>query len=98
MRIMSLLNNIGLQSTGLIRKQMDDAASKCQNMAQLRKAAEKNPNIQHGTLDSIAPVKVLIMSSVFQRFQLKEKKIESFVAVNTAEIEEFCSSLQSVDE
>ena len=66
-------------------------------MKQLRAAAEKNPTIKDGTLDSIAPVKVL-MSRVFHRLSLKEKKIESFDAATTAEIEEFLSSLKSVDE
>jgi hypothetical protein len=97
---MSLLN-IGLQSIGLMRKQMNDefeaAVAKCKNMKQLRAAAEKNPTIKDGTLDSIAPVKVL-MSSVFHRLSLKEKKIESFAAATTAEIEEFLSSIKSVDE
>ena len=99
-RIMSLLN-IGLQSIGLMRKQMDDefeaAVAKCKNMKQLRAAAENNPTIKDGTLDSIAPVKVLI-SSVFHRLSLKEKKIESFAAATTAEIEEFLSSIKLVDE
>ena len=94
---MSLLN-IGLQSIGLMRKQMNDefeaAVAKCKNMKQLRAAAEKNPTIKDGTLDSIAPVKVL-MSSVFHRLSLKEKKIESFADF---EIEEFLSSIKSVDE
>ncbi|CAB4024059.1 Hypothetical predicted protein [Paramuricea clavata] len=95
------LLNIGLQSIGLTRKQIDDefeaAVAKCKNMKQLRAAAEKNPTIKDGILDSIAPMK-LLMSSVFHRLSLKEKKVESFAIATTAEIEEFLSSIKSVHE
>ena len=57
---MSLLN-LGLQSVGLMRKQMDDAyesiVSGCNSISEVRKAAEKYPNIKGGTADSISAVK-----------------------------------------
>lgn len=41
------------------------ALTRCKNMSQLRKKSGKNPSLKDGTLDRIAPVKVL-MSTVFQ--------------------------------
>ena len=70
--VMPLLN-LGLQSMGVMRKKMDEgyesAVANCNNMAQLRKVAEKNPNVKDDTLDSVLPVKIPI-SSVFQRLEL----------------------------
>ena len=80
---------------------MDDgyesAVANCNSIAQLRKVAEKNSAVKDGTLDSISPVKIL-MSSVFQRLELKGKNIQSFPAATVADIEEFWSSLKLVDE
>ena len=53
--------------------------------------------MKDGTLDSISPVKIL-MSSIFQRLELKGKNIQSFPAATVADIEEFWSSLKLVDE
>ncbi|CAB3995273.1 Hypothetical predicted protein [Paramuricea clavata] len=93
-RIMSLLN-IGLQSIGLMRKQMDDefeaAVAKCKNMKQLRAAAEKNPTIKDGTLDSIAPVK-LLMSCVFHRLSLKEKRSNPSQQPPQPKLKSFCQA------
>ena len=98
--IMSLLN-LGLQCIGLMRKKMDDgcesAVANCNSIAQLRKVAEKNPTVKDGTLDRISPVKIL-MSSVFQRLELKGKNIQSFPAAKVTDIEEFWLSLKLVDE
>ena len=66
-------------------------------MSQLRKEAEKNSNLKDSTLDSIAPIKVL-MSTVFQRLELKRKKIESFTSATEEDIEELCINLKSVDD
>ena len=89
-RIMSVLN-IGLQSVGLMGEKMSDEyesdVTRCKNMSQLRKEAEKNSNLKDSTLDSIAPVKVL-MSTVFQWLELKGKKIESFTSATEEDIEE----------
>ena len=70
------------------------ALTRCKNMSQLRKESEKNPSLKDWTLDSICPVKVL-MSTVFQRLQLKEKRIESFISATEAGIEELCLNLKS---
>ena len=96
-----LILNIGLQSIGVMREKMSDeyesAVTRCKNMSQLRKETEKNPSLKDGTLDSMAPVKVL-MSTVFQRLLPKGKGIESFTSATEAEIEELCLNLKSVDD
>ena len=73
------------------------AVTRCKNMSQPRKESEMNPSLKDGTLDSVAPVKVL-MSTVFQRLQHKGKGIESFTSATEAEIEELCLILKSVDD
>ena len=99
-RIMSI-NNIGLQSVGLMREKADDdfeaTVSKCKTMSALRKKAKRNPRLKDVSLDSIAPVKVL-MSTVFQRLQLKGKNIECFISATMAEIDKLCKNLKSLDE
>ena len=56
-RIMSLLN-LGLQSVGLMRKQVNEeyesVVSGCNSINEVRKAAEKYPSIIKNTADSIA--------------------------------------------
>jgi hypothetical protein len=60
-----------------MREKMSDKyesmVTRCKKMSMLRKEAEKNRKLKD-TLDSIAPIKVL-MSTVFQRLMLKGKKI-----------------------
>ena len=98
-RIMSLLN-LGMQSIGFMRSKLDDvyesAIANCNSMAQLRKVAESNHTVKDGNIDSVSPVKVL-MSSVFQRFELKGQKFQCFSAATEADIEEFWLSLKSLD-
>lgn len=56
--------NLGLQSVGLMRERKDAEYEKlaegCKNLSDLRTAAEKNKEFKASTLDSIAPVKVLL--------------------------------------
>ena len=98
-RIMSLLN-LGLQSVGLMRKQMDDAyetiVSGCNSVNDIRKVAGKYPNIKEGTADSISPVKCLL-SSIFQRLELKGKKVECFSSATLEEIKAMWDTLGSMD-
>ena len=74
-RMMSILN-IGLQGVGLMRKEMGERTkselSKCNNVAQVRAATEKMPELATEIKDSIEPVKVLL-SDVISRLKLKEK-------------------------
>ena len=58
---MSILN-LGFQSIGLMRKQVDkgleSTISKCNKMKQLRTAAEEKPELVYAVLDSMSPVKI----------------------------------------
>ena len=69
---MSILN-LGFQSIGLMRKEADPQVeatiSKCNNMKELRRAAEKTPELADAVLDSMSPVKVVI-SDVVRRLSL----------------------------
>ena len=56
--------NLSLQVVALAREQMpqdmEKEASKCNSLKMLRQAAERNFDFQKATLDSIAPVKILL--------------------------------------
>lgn len=77
-RVMSLLN-MGLQSVGLMRKEMstenESIVSGCNSLVALRHAAEQNPHIRENCLDSFESVKILL-SDVFDRLSLKGKAVK----------------------
>jgi hypothetical protein len=62
----------------------------------VRIAAEKYPNIKETTADSLSPVKCLL-SSIFQRLQLKEKKVECYTSATLVEIEDMWETLRLMD-
>ena len=61
-QVMSILN-LGFQSIGLMRKQaeedLESIISKCNNMKQMRAAAEKEQTLVDAVRDSMEPVKIL---------------------------------------
>lgn len=99
-RIMSLLN-MGLQSVGLMRKEMDaedeSIISGCNSLAALRHAGERNPRIREVCADSIEPVKILL-HDVFGRISLKGKAISGFSPATENDMAEFEQGLLEVDE
>lgn len=94
-RIMSILN-LGLQCVGLMRKKMEDTfeseASKCKSL----KAAKRRSGFREEAIDSVSHVKVLL-TQIFERLQLKEKKFTVFNTASLQSIEELWRELQSVD-
>ena len=98
-RVMSIVN-IGLQSVGLMRKEMSDTeealVGTCNNLSQLRKAAERTPEIRSAVLDSIEPVKILL-STVFQRLELKGQKFTMFSPASEEDLIHMWSALTTVD-
>ena len=63
----------------------------------MRKASKKYDDLKEKTIDSIAPVKVLL-ADVFQRLELKGKRVECFASATLSEIESMWSALHSVDD
>ena len=92
--------NIGLQAVGLMRGGMSDASEKkvsnCNTMDEMRKVMQENPSLKEEWEDSIEPVKML-MSSVFQRLNLKDKAFLVFPAATDHEMEAFFSCLCDID-
>ena len=92
-RIMSIIN-LGLQSVGLARKEMEQdyerLASKASSMKDFQKFAEKEPGFHEfeAALDSIAYVKL----------QLKGRDFQIFLAASDQELETFSGSILLVDE
>lgn len=98
-RVMSIVN-LGLQCVGLMRTKVSDdveaSLARCNNLSQLRSEAEKNPEVKVAIIDSIEPVKVLL-STVFQRLSLHDKKFKMFTAANDEKLRELWSELHTID-
>ena len=66
-RVMSVLN-LGFQSIGLMRKQveseLESVISKCHNMKQLRAAATKEPALVDAVTDSMSLVEILVSDTI----------------------------------
>ena len=77
-RIMSFVN-LGLQSVGVMRQQMLDemekAISNANSMDEIRKVAEKIPEIKQHFMESLKPVKQLLADTL-SRLKLKGEPIE----------------------
>src|SRR6266480_3811494 len=96
---MSVLN-LGLQSIGLMRTEMNDASekliSKCGTMNEIRKVAEENFTLKGDLIASLqAPIN--LVRSVFNRQFLKDEPFETFTAASEMEMERFWETIQLVD-
>ena len=98
-RMMSIVN-LGLQCVGMMHGKMTDeheaSISHCNNMSQLRQAAEKKPDVTQAILDSIEPVKILL-ADILERLEVHGKKFQVFPAAHGQDLEELWSVLESVD-
>ena len=97
--VMSIFN-LGLQSVGLMREdkgpEYEEIARKCNNLSDLRAAAEKNPEFKSLTLDSIASVKVLL-TQLFERLQLKDVKFKPTIAASEDSIDEIWKFILEIE-
>ena len=70
-RIMSILN-LGLQSVGLARRQMEEekesAILNCSSISEIRRAAKEDSSLKDSLIDSVAPAKTTL-TSVTQRLK-----------------------------
>ena len=79
-----------------VEERLESTISKCNNMKQLRTAAQKKPELIDSVLDSMSPVKIVI-TDVIRRLSLKGKHFEVYSAASMQAIEEMWDSLHSVD-
>jgi hypothetical protein len=90
-RIMSVLN-LGLQSVGLMRTEMDSESekllSKCGTMKEIRKVAKENSTLK-GDLTTSLQAPINLVRSVFSRQFLKDEPFETFTAASELEMERF---------
>ena len=95
-RMMSILN-LGLQSVGMMRSRMSDAAEvaikNCNTTALVRKAAEP---FQEEIRKSLEPT-VTLLNDVVHRLELKGKKFRTFDSLSAEEIQEFWDVLNVVE-
>ena len=94
-RVMSIVN-LGLQCVGIMREKMDDSyeqqVAKCSNMSQLRHLAAEKSEVIPSTLDSVAPIKI-VLSDILQRLKLDEVKFKVFSSASEEEIKQMFSNL-----
>ena len=68
----------------------------CNNLSQLRSSAKKSLDLIPAVLDSIEPVKILL-STIFQRLELRGKKFSMFSAASKEKLQELWSEFSDVD-
>ena len=99
-RVMSVLN-LGLQSVGLAREvisneDIEEAVGKCNNMSEIRKLAENNPEVRPACLDAVEPVK-LLLTRITQRLQLKDKKFSVGTPAAPSDLDDVWKCLSFID-
>ncbi len=96
---MSILN-LGLQYVGLMCQEMDakleEIISKCNSMNDIRKAAEKTPDLKEGLKQSLNPI-ITLLNDVFNRLQLKDKNFETFEAASELDMDILWNSILLLD-
>ena len=96
-----LILNLGLQSVGLMRTEMNNESekliSKCGTMNEIRKIAEENPTLKEDLIASLqSPIN--LVRSVFDRQSLKDDPFKTFTAASETEMERLWETIQLVDE
>ncbi len=66
------------------------------SLSQIRSSAEKKPFIKNETLDSVESAKIML-TDVFQRLHLKEKKFEAFTPASETDINSFSENIKLID-
>ena len=99
-RIMSILN-LGLQSVGLMRTEMNNESeklmSKCGTMNKICKIAEENPTLKRDLTTSLqAPINLI--RNTFSRQSLKDEPFETFTAASETEMGRFWETIELVDD
>ena len=98
-RMMSILN-LGLQAVALAREKMPEEmeaeAARCNSLKTLRALAERNGEFRGASMDSIAPVK-LLLTDIAQRLELKEKKFIVFTAAPQYELDALWTTILAID-
>ena len=99
-RIMSILN-LELQYVSLMHQKMnwelEEIMSKCNSMNDIRKAAEKTPNLKENLKQSLNPM-ITLLNDVFKRLKLKDKNFETFEAASELDMNTLWNSILSLDQ
>ena len=96
-RVMSVIN-LGLQSIGLSRRQLEDQAEeqevrRCGSVSEVRELASKKPGLK---VDSMSPVKISL-TNITNRLQWKGRNFSVDVAATTESLTELWSMLKEID-
>jgi hypothetical protein len=97
---MSILN-LGLQSIGLMRAQMNDELEKimkkCNSMKDIREHSNNESQLKEGLMESLqSPIS--LMENIFERLSLKDEYFKTFKAAKDEEIESLWKSLLEIDD
>jgi hypothetical protein len=96
-----LILNLELQSVGLMRAEMGDQSenlmNKCGTINEIRKIAEKNPNLKEDLIASFQ-IPIHLICDVFSQQSFKDEHFETFTAASETEIESFWETINLVDD
>ena len=99
-RIMSILN-LGMQSVGVMRQEMEheyeQIIKRCNNMQQVRNAAEKDPKFTEAITDSLQQP-ISLISSIIQHLELKGEKFEIFRAATNQQMKDIEDNVKRIDD
>ena len=91
---------LGLQCVGLMCQEMTEESekimSKCNNINDIRKAAEKTPILKKELKESLNST-IDLLNDVFKRLQLKGKNFETFEAASEFNMDALWDSILSID-
>ena len=90
--------NLGLQSIGLARRQLEDEVDKqevrkCGSVSKVRDLANKKPGLKESLMDSMSSVKV-ILTNIANRLEWKGRYFSVDVAATTENLTELWSTLK----
>ena len=99
-RVMSVIN-LGLQSIGLSRRQLEDEIEeqevrRCGSVSEVRELASKKPGLKESLIDSMSPVKVTL-TNIANRLEWKGRSFSVDVAATTENLTELWSTLNEID-
>ena len=98
-RVMSIVN-LGLQCIGPMRQKMptnlEGVVSSCNNLSELRKAAETMPTLVEAVQESISPVKILLCD-IMHRLQLQGQSFQVFSSATEQEMRELWKELETIE-
>ena len=97
---MSILN-LGMQSIGLMRSEMNDdlenLMKRCNSMEEIRTCSNNEPQLKNGLIDSLQ-VPISLMEGIFEWLLLKDEPFLTYKSATEEEIKSLWESLLEIED